>query len=174
MKFSDLLAASVAAGHLPESAAAAAVQHLAQREGEPEQPWYLHALVGVGAWLAAIFFVCFVGAIFGGFIFETKGVATGIGAVLLVGVVVIRQQVQGAFLRQACLAFSVTAHALIFLGLAELDKSAWDDGLIPLIALVLATILYGLYPDTLHRFLSSAGALKMSARTVAQDHDAHR
>jgi hypothetical protein len=40
---------------------------------EQETPWYLHALIAVGAWLAAIFFIVFTGALFGSLIFNKTG-----------------------------------------------------------------------------------------------------
>src|SRR5687767_11490694 len=159
MKISEVFATAVAAGQLSAEEASAATQHLKPGAGESETPWYLHALIAVGAWLAAIFFIGFAGAIFAGFIFESKGAALVVGAILLAGAVALRRSARGAFLRQVCLALSVTAHALILFGLHNLDQLAWEHGLLPLAAAVLAAVLYELYPDTLHRFLSCASAL---------------
>jgi hypothetical protein len=82
--------------------------------------------------------------------------------VLLVVTVMIRRSAEGAFLRQLCLALSVTAHGLIFFGLSVVVPRAWDSGLLSLAAGILAAILYELYPDTLHRFLSCFTALLMA------------
>ncbi len=176
MKMSDLLADAVAAGVLPPDAADAANRHLARREEKHETPWYLHALIAVGAWLAAAFFLGFAGAIFGGLIFDKDGVAIVIGVLLLGGVVSVRRAAKGAFFRQICLALSVSAHGLIFAGIFKVDQRAWDYGLVPLAAVVLAAVLYELYADTLHRFLSCTSALVMATLWLEyeQPHLFHR
>jgi hypothetical protein len=148
---------AVAAGELSAAESAAVANCLTARSGSPAMPWYLHGIVAIGAWLAAIFLTAFCLAAFGELLWKSSGGAIVTGLLVIAAVTIARRAAASVFWAQVCLAFSVAGHALVFIGISNL--TAHELPAITAAACVLAGILYVPFRDPLHRFLSTLTAL---------------
>jgi hypothetical protein len=148
LTLSDVLAQLRAEGLAPTGADDAMRSALA-RSTEEQLPWYLRAVVGLGAWVATAFLL--------GFLFEIdvlKGDTTRIivGALLVSGAVWLRREETGEFLRQLAVAASLAGQGLVVFGIGEALHSPAAAGVT---GVVLSVVLVWLMPDRLHRFLSA-------------------
>jgi hypothetical protein len=117
---------------------------------EEGQPWFVRALVGVGAWLASLLLVTFV---VGVNLVTSDEAFIVTGALLILAAVVVRRQVNNDFLNQAALASSLAGQVLLAFGVMETFGSHELE--VALIALMVSNgILIATYPDRTHRFLS--------------------
>lgn len=121
---------------------------IAARLDTPRAAWYLSALTAVGAWMAAGSLIAFL------FIAGAVEEELVVGGMLIVAAVGMRRVWRGLFAEQLALALSVAGHVIVFIGMDEVQGAA-------MAACVLAAVLYRLYPDGLHRFLSSTTALML-------------
>lgn len=156
MTLPELLAMAKERGEIPESALDQAARFLAARENEEALPWYLHAVIAVGAWLAAGFFIAFFFALLGRQLMSSDEPMMITGLLVIAAAAGVRRLTRAAFPAQVCLAFSVAGHALLLFGIWHKTNRS---GPVVLAALGLAIVLYPLYRDALHRFLSSLTAL---------------
>jgi hypothetical protein len=131
-----------------EQDAAAALEAL-----DESQPWYVRTMVGFGAWLASLFLISFV---VGVSVVATDGGYVILGLIFMVAATVLRRRVDADFANQMTLATSLAGQALFVYGIADLGD--FDDLEVPLLALiVLNVILVAVFPDRIHRFLSTVG-----------------
>lgn len=139
-----------------DAALAGVAEHLAKEESEERTPYYIRALVAAGAWVAAGFFVAFLLA---AHLLSTHGWGVDGGPLLgwglgfIVAATVLRRFVKSLFPVQLALALSVAGHAMVLFGAIEsLGHELWT---VALVAAALSAVLYPLYRDTVHRFLST-------------------
>lgn len=119
---------------------------------KPGIPLHLQALTGVGAWLAAVFFIGSL-LVLGGW--RQQALLTE--GLILIGLATgLRAASSRIFPVQFALAMSMAGHALALVGMGEQADSALA---ITGLATVLCVALYPLYRDPVHRFLSCLTAL---------------
>ncbi len=114
-----------------------------------QTPWYMQALAGVSAWLAAFFLTGFLVATD---IVESETSAIVVGAILTVialGLKYLRRQ--SIFVDQLAFALSLVGQIMLIGGIGAYYESVFVGALT---ALALETLLYFVYPDGLHRFVS--------------------
>lgn len=169
MKLTALLEIAQNEGVVSSEDISSITGHLQRDDADDAMPWYLHALLAVGAWFAAAFFIGFFGALIGDKLWRNGGQAASIGALVIAIAVGVRRLNAGAFLNQLCLAFSVAGHSLLFFGIAEITKGRHDLAPVTLAAFALAAVLYFVYNDGLHRFLSTGTALAFSTIWLATE-----
>jgi uncharacterized membrane protein len=138
-------------GQLSDTARATIIPMLAAPDDAAGTPWYVRALVGVSAWIAAVLLIAFL---IGG----TQLVRSGesmlvVGLVLCAVAIAIRRGVPSSiFAAQLALALSIAGQSLFCFGMADLSNTVLA---IVLALSALEIVLIALYPDTLHRFLST-------------------
>ncbi|MGB0386857.1 MAG: DUF4401 domain-containing protein [Ardenticatenaceae bacterium] len=120
---------------------------------EKHAPWYIRALMGLSAWIAALLLLTFLmGALLDG------GISALIVGLLFCGVAVplrwraSRSASDSTFTEQLALALSLAGQLLFLIGVADLTNSTQAT---VLAAIMLEIALIALYPDLLHRFLST-------------------
>jgi hypothetical protein len=114
-------------------------------------PWYFKLLIGIGAWIAALFFIGFTTAI-------ALQAAAVWGLVLIAAAVALNYYTDTIFTKQLALATSIAGHIIFLIGLVEqLDLTPSDGGffVIATAVTVLWIVLYRLYRLSVHRFLST-------------------
>lgn len=116
---------------------------------ETGAPWYIKLFIALGAWSAAICFLLFL-AIAGLIEVEWPGLLV-MGLLFIAGATVLRRMTEHLFSVQLALAVSISGHAMILVGVYTIDYDLWPSSLA---ALALCGVLYPLYRDALHRFLS--------------------
>ena len=115
--------------------------------GRPETPWYVHALLGMSAWLATLLLLLFLAL--SGLIASREGaLVTGL-ALCTIAVVVLRGQAT-PFWRQCARAIGFAGQILIAFGLYDATSLTGAC----LFVLGVGAAVYALAPDTLLRFLS--------------------
>jgi hypothetical protein len=125
------------------------------RLGEPgdaaaDQPWYLRAMVGLGAWLASLLLIGFVGGL--GLVNGTLGFVA-VGSIAILAAVVLRRRWGGAFSSQLALAASLAGQGLVAFGIASFGRVGEVEAAL-LTLLGLNVVLFVVYPDPIHRSLS--------------------
>lgn len=123
-------------------------------------PWYVKALVGIAAWIAASFLGTFFGV--AGLIDTAQSMLVW-GTVVTVAAVVLKRLVRNSiFWGQLAFAFVLAGQGLLIAGFAS-----WYDNYdsltnFALFVVALELVIFVLYPDALHRMISIlaiAGAL---------------
>ncbi|MBU6951436.1 DUF4401 domain-containing protein [Hahella sp. HN01] len=115
-----------------------------------EQPWFIKALVGFGAWLGSWLFIAFA---LGVSLMASDGGYVALGLIFIVGATVLSRLVDHLFVNQVALATSMAGQLMLGFGLEEMDLVDDVEGILAtLIMLNLALIL--LFADRAHRFLS--------------------
>ena len=112
------------------------------------QPWYVRAMVAVGAWLASfqvIGFVAAFGIMVGGYVI--------VGLALIAGAVALRRKYDNDFVVQATLAASLAGQALLAWGIADLGDAESIE-LLCAVIIVMSGVLFFIFPDRIHRVLS--------------------
>jgi uncharacterized membrane protein len=138
-------------GQLSDTARATIIPTLAAPDDAAGTPWYVRALVGISAWIAAVLLIAFL---IGG----TQLVRSGesmiiVGLILCAVAIAIRRGVPSSiFAAQLALALSIAGQSLFCFGMADLSNTVL---VIVLSLSALEIVLIALYPDTLHRFLST-------------------
>lgn len=112
-------------------------------------PWYIKALVGVAAWIAAFFLAAFLGV--AGLIDSTESMMV-LGAVLVVIAVVLRRLTRHSiFWGQLAFAVVLAGQGLLIAGVGSRE---FDITMTALFVVLLEVVIFALYPDALHRMLS--------------------
>jgi len=136
------------AERLLSEAGAAKMTQLAGESATVATPWYVRALLGASAWLAALFVLVFIGITL-----RINSAQT----IFLLGVVLIATATAGRrfweqiFLNQLLLAASFAGQAMVIGGIA---KDGNDTGA-AVATVILEIALLVLYRDATHRFLST-------------------
>lgn len=140
---------------------------LFKSKDEKPTPWYLHALVAIGAWLASLCFFGFVLLILSGVIDKPDSAMT-LG-VFWVGIAVFMSRTwEAIFFSQLALAMSAAGHFLILYGIGwNSIQSEWYRAAV---AAGLCVVLNPLYRTATHRFLSAALALFWISYPVTYGH----
>ena len=115
-------------------------------------PWYLAALVGVSAWIAALLLFGFFAALFDQ-LWRNGGTALVLGALCCASALALLRVARGGeFLGQGALALSLAGQILIGMALHDLvgDNLAWCG------LGAVALLLYALGATPMHRFLCGA------------------
>lgn len=113
---------------------------------EDAGPWYIRALLGVSAWIAALLLLVFA---------ITTGLASDAGEFIRLGVfliataTIIRWLTSRPFLVQFVLAFSLAGQIMAIYGLSDQTDASTAAAVTALLEIVLVVA----YPDRLHRFL---------------------
>jgi hypothetical protein len=113
------------------------------------EPWFVHALLGAGAWIAAICFIVCLGV--ADLLSEESWVLFGWGAAFIAFATTLRNFTSHVFPAQLALAVSLAGHGFVLAGAGFLTENSAG---VAAAALVLSVVLYPLYRDGLHRFLS--------------------
>lgn len=158
-------------GEMDDAGMARVASHLDARE-RARTPLTIRALVAAGAWVAALCFVGFLGC--AGVISDRGGASLLVLGLLFVAVATALDRFAGArvFLSQFGLALSIAGHLMLFWWAATafssrpFEDSSW--GAVFLTSLVLAALLYPLYRDALHRFLSCVVAGHLAAAWLVE------
>jgi len=142
---------AVAAGSVP------AIEEKLRQSSAParSEPWFVKLLMAAGAWVAALFFVQFLGI--AGLIQENAAGLFLWAVVFLVAAVSLRARSNRLFTVQLALALSVAGHgfalasAVSSVGLVSRDTELLG---MAVTSVALCIGLYLIYRDPLHRFLS--------------------
>lgn len=161
----DILARLRDEGEIDDEGVKRISAHLAARE-RGRTPLIIRALIAAGAWIAAVCFLGFLGC--AGIISTTSNASHFILGLVFVIVATALHAFAGRYLfaSQFALALSIAGHLLLLWWAASAFSRPYDDsalGAVFLTSLVLAVILYPLYRDPLHRFLSCMLAANTAA-----------
>jgi len=138
---------------LPERAEARALSVLERhREATAGSPWFVRALAGFGAWLAALFILAFLGL---GVMWGEEVGAVILGLICCGAATLVRRVARDVFLTQLTLAFGLAGQGLLLGGVGGLSDSLEATAAF---AFVLFVVLLLVFPDTVQRFLSAWGA----------------
>ncbi len=133
----------------PASAPRALPPELSGRDDAESSPWYVKALAGIGAWFAAFFLGLFLAMADLIDSWESMIIWGALLAMIAVGIK--RWNRQSIFWGQLAFAFSLAGQVLLIAGLIGTIESIT---LSALFAAGLATLMFLLYPDTMHRLLT--------------------
>ncbi|MGI9242045.1 MAG: DUF4401 domain-containing protein [Verrucomicrobiales bacterium] len=120
------------------------------RAGEAQEahaPWFLRALQVVGAWLAAIFFIGFLGA---ADLLDNGGFSMCLGAVFIAGAATFSSAPRGLFVEQALTALSIAGHIILIANIIE-EFDAWIGAVV---AFLLLPLTYRYFNSSIHRIFS--------------------
>jgi len=157
----DLLRSLSAQGLFEETKTETASLHLAHAQAHRPMPVYLQALVGAGAWAAAICFLAFLGI--SGIVNEKTLWPAGL--VLTAFAIALHRWSRHVFVAQTALALVLAGQAMAVGGIGETSNSF---AAATAAAAVLAAALYPLYPDPLQRFLSTGIAIGLATGLVVE------
>lgn len=125
-------------------------------DGDAGAPWYVTAMVGAAAWIAALFLLGFIGAFMYALV-RTLDAPLPVGAAICIAAVaLLRRRADGLFLRQLAVAFSLAGQALVVFGLTDhhlREPVAWFGVALFEAALVAAA------PETVHRALAALACI---------------
>ena len=127
-----------------------AVEILAETDLGPPQPWYVRAMVGLGAWVGSLLLIS---AIVGTSVATTGGGYIALGLLFIFVAVAGLHVTNSAFTRQAAIATSLAGQGLLAGGIAEAGSfNVFDSVFVTLI--LTNAVLIRIFPDRTHRFLS--------------------
>jgi uncharacterized membrane protein len=159
----DVLA-ELKAERLATDAADAPARAALQPELETHLPWFVRVPVGVGAWIATLFLLFFLGAVLR---VENALLHVVAGAAIVVGAVYARHNSVSEFRKHAAIATSLAGQGLILAGVSELtDSPRITAALMVVLSLALIVIVH----DGLHRFLSTLAAAAGAYIVVLGEH----
>lgn len=121
-------------------------------------PWYLKLLVAIGAWLASLFFLGFVGSLIA-LTLHTRTATGVIGCVVLVTAILLGRRAQGLFAEQCALAAIIAGQLMIYAGFLP-ERGMLGEA--TSLSIVFAVTLYALYPSFLSRLITCLAALQLS------------
>lgn len=151
----DELAQETSSESPTEKALPSALAPAADSEGSP---WYVKAMVGVAAWIAAMLLGVFF-SLLG--VIDTGEQLIGWGVVLIIGAVSLKRwQQQSIFWGQLAFAVVLAGQGLLLVGVGVLSENGTT---VALAAIGLEVVLLLLYPDALHRMVSLLAIVGASA-----------
>ena len=113
-----------------------------------QQPWYIRAMVGFGAWLASLLLIGFVVS----FSVMMDGGYMLIGLAFIVGAVLVRRRSENYFLVQSALAASLAGLGLSAYGFADMIGFEAVDIFLGFLFVASCALIF-LFPDRIHRVL---------------------
>ena len=128
--------------------------HLSNPLDADSSPWYVKGLVGIAAWIAALFLGTFLGA--AGLIDSSMSMLI-FGAILTVAAIVLRRLTpRSIFWGQLSFAIVLAGQGLLIGGFAWQNENWFFASATPtaLFVIALEAVIFLLYPDALHRMLS--------------------
>ncbi|ATB49815.1 DUF4401 domain-containing protein [Corallococcus macrosporus] len=114
-------------------------------------PWFVKAFAGVGAWLAAVFFLSFF-ACTG--LWEEELVMGVVGLGMCGAATLLRRSLNGVFVEQFALALCLAGATMASV---SFGIEAGSENVGAMVALVISAVLLFTYPDAILRFLSTLG-----------------
>ena len=133
----------------PASAPRTLPPELSGRDDAESSPWYVKALAGIGAWFAAFFLGLFLAM--AGLIDSWESMMIW-GAILAVAAIWLKHWLYNSiFWGQLAFAFSLAGQGLLIAGLIGAVESITISALF---AAGIATLMFLLYPDSMHRLLT--------------------
>jgi hypothetical protein len=146
---------TAAAGTWERLAAAGIVSGTAPPAADDRGPWYVAAMLGVAAWLSALFLLAFLAIALSDLLRNaTSAIVTG-ALLCAAAIAVLRVAGIGVFATQLAIAASLAGQALVMFGI--LEGSARDAVSWAVIA-VFEAILVAVAPQYVHRVLATLGA----------------
>lgn len=139
---------------LDEESLSRVEDYLARERAGGSEPWFIKALIAIGAWVAAVCFIACLGI--AELIDDSWLKLIGWGVAFLVAATFLRRFTEHIFPVQLALAWSCVGHGLVIAGVAELFWGDSETIAVAATAMILCVVLYPIYPDSLHRFLSCA------------------
>jgi len=127
-------------------------QPILQKE---ESPWFVKILLGFSGWLAAIFLLLSLGAMFG-FVFEKPLACVVLGIIFLSIAYQLLRKNQNEFFENLAFVLSLASQALIFYAIAEIFENS--ERLAMLVVICVQIALFILIPHFLHRVFSAGSA----------------
>ena len=129
----------------------------ALRQLRTGSPWYLRVLMAIGAWIGTSFLLSFVVGLFALILDgEIEGAMLLFGLVLMGGAVALRRQVENDFLHQLALVVSFTGQGMFIGGVGATTEAIEPAALA---GLMVSGVLIAVFPDRVHRFLSTGLAV---------------
>ena len=141
-----IVAGLVAEGLYPDredAAVSAAIDEMGD-----QQPWYIRAMVGVGAWLASLLLIGFAATV--GFVTDGGFIVVGIG--LIGAAIVVRKKSATDFMIQSTLACSLAGQALLAYGIADVAGASRFESYL-MFAVFMSAVLFFVFPDRIHRVI---------------------
>lgn len=134
---------------------------------EVEEPWFARLLIILGAWIAAISFLgCLIIA---NLIDEHWWSQLGWACLFLVAAVLLGNRRRGLFLAQLALALSALGHFFALQAATSLTDYRGQTEAVAAAAMILCVVLYPLYRDPAHRFLSCLLAASCITTWIVED-----
>ena len=132
---------------------------------EKPTPWYLHAMVAFGAWLASLCFLSFVFLMLGNS-FRNAGSMISMGLVWI-GMAVFMSRIWETILfSQLALAMSAAGHGMLLAGVDDAVGYSAGRYVLAFVACLLCAVLNRFYRTVTHRFLSALLALALIYNSV--------
>ncbi len=135
-----------------EKAAALRLESYGEVQDRESTPWYIKALVAVGAWAAAVFFLVSVGMAFMFELDDKMFILIGLASIAVATILRRVAKEDSIFLAQLAFALCITGHGLTIYGVGEESDSV---GVVALVVTVLFGLLYWLYKDGAYRVLGT-------------------
>jgi hypothetical protein len=127
--------------------------------------WFVQVLAGLGAWIAAGFFLAFL---FLTGIIRSQGSDIDLGLIMIVATTVLRGMSHNVFLKQLSMAGSIAGQVLSIGGVIASTHSVSGGAFF---ALGLEITLLAIYPDMVMRFLTAAGVFGAIFTLVLETHE---
>jgi hypothetical protein len=167
----DLQADWQSRGRLDEAGQKAMNEYLEAAFSQKEDPWYLRGLVGVAAWVAAGCFVSFLKLV--NLIEADRGVLFW-GVLFLATAAGIRRATARVFPSQLALALGSAGQGLaVAWGTMTYQDSLGVLGGVTVFQGLATVVMYGLYRDTVYRFLAPLVTLGFAAAWILSKPDFH-
>ncbi|QSQ23960.1 DUF4401 domain-containing protein [Pyxidicoccus parkwayensis] len=148
----DVLKGLQAEGHVPADSEARARTALeVHQRNDVTTPWFVKALAGFGAWVAASFLLSFFGCVG---LWKEEVMLALLGLIIGGGATLLRRATRGAFMEQLALALCLAGVAMVETGAAMVTESEVTPAVLQL---VLGAALLVLFPDAILRFLMALG-----------------
>ncbi|MFP2928770.1 DUF4401 domain-containing protein [Pyxidicoccus sp. 3LG] len=154
----DVLNGLQAEGHLPPDgeARARSAMEVYQRT-DVATPWFVKALAGFGAWVAAAFLLSFFACVG---LWDEEVVVVFLGLILAAGATAMRRASRGVFLEQLALALCLAGATMMSAGVGMMTN---EEVAAAVVQLIVGAVLLVWFPDAILRFLMALG---MAGSTV--------
>lgn len=120
--------------------------------------WYIRAMLGAAAWIAAVFLLAFIGMAMNELVRTDVAKIVG-GLVVCAGAAVLLRVSAGPFVGQLALALSLTGQALFALGMLNMFDRGRAPGATPLFVIAALEALLGVaVPNVAHRVICTIAA----------------